>query len=424
MAKISFFLHKGNEILEKLKDDPNYFNDTNNKLPIYLNYTLAGRRLRLSTGLFINPNNWDSKKQRVKTKEPQYSQINDELTLYRERLHNAVLASKLGNKPLTLEYLKKELTGLNIFGASVALGYDTESYFWKAYSEFTEKSTNKGAETLKNYQNTAEHIRKFVKDYDLDLRFSSIDKSFIDKLHRYFFKDLKITRNTAGKHLKNLRAFLNFCYERKYTENSFFREIKVFKDLQTIVHLELDEVKALKNLELSNRAYSEVRDFFLFGFYTGLRYSDISKINKSLVQGNFLIFTAKKTKLPQMTFLCKYAIEILEKYDYSMPSIAIQTVNEYIKKIAEEAGLNRPITKVRYIGAERVEVEKPLCKIISSHVAKKSLVSLYVQEGGRIDLIQQTTGNRDRDTLKHYLRFTDRGLSQDFEKFWSKIELE
>lgn len=423
MAKISFFLHKGNEILEKLEDDPNYFNDINNKLPIYLNYTLAGRRLRLSTGLFINPNNWDSKKQRVKTKEPQYSQINDELTLYRERLHNAVLASKLGNKPLTLEYLKKELTGLNIFGATVALGYDTESYFWRAYSEFTEKSTNKGAETLKNYQNTAEHIRKFVKDYDLDLRFSSIDKSFTDKLHRYFFKDLKITRNTAGKHLKNLKAFLNFCYERKYTENAFFKEIEVFKDLQTIIYLELEEIKALKDLELNDKTYSEVRDFFLFGCFTGLRYSDISKITKSLVQGDFLVFTSQKTKLPQRTYLSRYAIEILEKYDYSMPSIAIQTVNEYIKKIAAAAGLTRPITKVRYIGVERVEDEKPLHEFISTHIAKKTFITLFFREGGRIDSIQQTTGNRDRDTLKHYLEFTDRGLKQDFDNIWNKIDL-
>lgn len=423
MAKISFFLHKGNEILEKLKDEPNYFNDINNKLPIYLNYTLAGKRLRLSTGLFINPNNWEGKKQRVKTKEPQYSQINDELTLYRERLHNAILTAKLGNKPLTVEFLKNELTGLNIFGATVAMGYDTESYFWKAYDEFTEKSTNKGAETLKNYQNTFEHIRKFVKNYDLDLRFSAIDKSFIDKLHRYFFKDLKLTRNTAGKHLKNLKAFLNFCYERKYTENAFFKEIEVFKDLQTIIYLELEEIKALKDLELNDKTYSEVRDFFLFGCFTGLRYSDISKITKSLVQGEFLVFTSQKTKLPQRTYLSRYAIEILEKYDYTMPSIAIQTVNEYIKKIAAAAGLTRPITKVRYIGVERVEDKKPLHEFISTHIAKKTFITLFFREGGRIDSIQQTTGNRDRDTLKHYLEFTDRGLKQDFDNIWDKIDL-
>lgn len=423
MARVTFYFNRSNEVLEKLKQNPTYFDLQENKLPIYMGVTFAHKRIRISTRLYVNPNNFDAKKKKVSNREPFASYINDMLVLMEEKVFKLDLSSKMENKPLTIDYVKKELTKfIDSMEEETVTGKDTETFFLKTFDEFLENSTDKTESTIRNYRNTLNQLKRFAKKHDQSLRFSSFNKVFIDKLLRYYFKDLRITRNTAGKHIKNLKAFLKDSYLKELHSNRYFEQLEVFKDMGNIIYLTADEVKALRDVNLPDRTLQEIRDFFLFGVYSGLRYSDISKINKSLVEGDFLIFTSQKSKKLQRTYINKFAKPILEKYDFSLPSYTLQTVNEYIKRIAKQAGLNREVTRVRFVGSERREERKFLHEVISTHCAKKTFVTNFFQLGGRLETIMQSTGNTDRETMKHYLKFTGEGQKREMDDISDRLD--
>lgn len=66
-----------------------YMAKTNSKgmCPVRCRVTYKKVRKEFSTGKFINPNNWNSKKQLVEPLEPDAELINTQLSLIRTKLH-------------------------------------------------------------------------------------------------------------------------------------------------------------------------------------------------------------------------------------------------------------------------------------------------------------------------------------------------
>lgn len=423
MAQVRYFLHFNKEALDRLKEDPNFFSDPDNRVPIKFGLTINKKRLKLTTRLFINPNNWDKHRRKVTNKEPYADYINDTLQLIQEKVFKMSISARSGDKPGTYEYFKEELTCfIEMAGDETVIGKDTQAFFLKTFEEFLDDSTDKGDSTIRNYRNTLSQLKRFCQKYDQALSFSNINKAFVDKLLRFYFKDLRITRNTAGKHLKNLRAFLKDSYDKKYHANKYFEEIEVYKDKSSIIFLKPEEVRAIRDIELNRRVLDESRDIFLFGVYTGLRHSDIIRINRSMVDGDFLNFIAKKTQNAQRTYINKHAKRLLEKYDYCMPTTSVQVVNRHLQEIAKLATLNREVTITRYIGRDPVEEVKPIYDVITTHVAKKTFVTLYFQQGGRMETLMQSTGNTDRETMKHYLKMTSKGEKDEIDRIMDELD--
>ena len=59
--------------------------------------------------------------------------------------------------------------------------------------------------------------------------------------------------NTAGKHISNLKTFMNVAFERKLTSNTDFRvrSFKVIKEDVDKIYLSEKEIAALAELDLS-----------------------------------------------------------------------------------------------------------------------------------------------------------------------------
>ena len=70
-----------------------YKSKTNSKgqCPIRCRITFNKKRKEFSTGLFINPEQWNSKQQLVEPPEPDREYINTQLSLIRNNLHQAFL---------------------------------------------------------------------------------------------------------------------------------------------------------------------------------------------------------------------------------------------------------------------------------------------------------------------------------------------
>ncbi len=130
-------------------------------------------------------------------------------------------------------------------------------------------------------------------------------------------------------------------------------------------YLSPEEFKAIKDVELSTDSLRRVRDVFVFQTYTCMAYTDLRAFqakNITEVRG-MKVYMGQRAKTGQ-TFtipLLQDALVILKKYRNHLPIISNVKYNEYLKVVAQAAGIDRPI---------------------SSHWARHTGATLLLNEGG------------------------------------------
>jgi len=73
----------------------------NGKCPIKCRITYNKKRHHFATGLYMNPSNWNSKKQQVEPPEPDKNYTNTQLSLIKQNLNQAFLFLQVKGTPFT-----------------------------------------------------------------------------------------------------------------------------------------------------------------------------------------------------------------------------------------------------------------------------------------------------------------------------------
>jgi integrase len=186
---------------------------------------------------------------------------------------------------------------------------------------------------------------------------------------------------------------------------------KIKHDIITLTEKELNKIWTL---DLSdNPRLDKIRDLFCFATFTGQRWSDIillkkedvKEIKKGRNKQTKWIFESKKTKelreVPFVGFIAP-ALDILRKYDYSLPVISLQNYNNYLKDLGDEADINETVKVIRYSGSQRLENKNPKYLFMSSHMARRSCVTILLQRGIPPTTVMKLTGHKDLKTLMKY----------------------
>ncbi len=417
MSRVDFYLNHYFEIKRKVEADPKYFQKKEHTVPIYVDFTF-GDRLRASTRIAVNPNDWDQEKQKIKASDPDAGPKNYRLHIIRSKLYNIETDAIRDNIKLTPQYIKSKLAPGNLIKGDAG----SQKFFLDTWNKFT-CLPNKSKGTRDNYDNTLAVIRDFCTVHNHKLSIEEITTDFYDNLLSYFFHERKLTRNTCGKYVKNIKAFMTYCDNKGYCSNKDYKTFEVFKDQQVITSLTVEELKKIKNLELETQTQCEARDLFLFQCFSGLRYSDTQRITPGCIRHGFISFSTVKTHKVHGTPLTAQANEILQRYDNCLPKMSIKTYNDALKLIGSKAGFNHETVKVRYVGSDRVEIKKPFSEFFSSHLAKRTFVSIFFRQGGRMETIMRTTGNTDRKTMKHYLEVESQDVKSEVDNIFGKIDI-
>ena len=156
---------------------------------------------------------------------------------------------------------------------------------------------------------------------------------------------------------------------------------------------------------------------FCFACFTGQRFSDISRFDKNHFRDNKWQFNAfktkKKTVVPFEGFIAN-AIPILEKYNFNLPIISNQKFNNYLKEFGELAELNNNVRKLRYTGIKEIEFLQPKYEYMSSHMARRTFVTIMIEKGVPLTIIQKITQHADIRTLVKYEGHSESSLIAAF----------
>ena len=392
----------------------------NGLIPIQLVVRHDGKRIRKNTGLSVLESHWNG--HRVKPnlkKEPNnnYEITNNELQLIEEKVNKLFLFLKGNDIPFSVEkfneiFEKKEEPSDNKFD------------FFSCFEEYIEKgkltktpNTIKGQNTIKNY------LEFFCKENGFSLSFDNIDDAFFEQLRDYSYETKKMKQNYFAKVIKVLKSFLNWATEKGYNTKRAFEKFRATEHDIHIVYLSFDELMKLYEKDFDNDRLSQVRDFYCMGCFTGLRFSDLSKLHLANISEDHIVLSIQKTKTQNHAIkLNKYAKAILEKYKGTiyepLPIISSQKFNEYIKECCELAEITQPFTIHWFVGNKKKSLTQPKCKFITSHTARKTFITNSLLLGMEPKAIKMIANIKKDAVLDKYMKVTEAFTDEQMNKAW------
>ncbi|MFY0686572.1 MAG: site-specific integrase [Cyclobacteriaceae bacterium] len=283
--------------------------------------------------------------------------------------------------------------------------------FFKNYIEEIEKKLS--PTTIQNYKNTIDRLDEYQRVKNLKLDFESIDLEFYTKYYQYLTEEINFSPSTIEKHLKVIKTVLNNASERGFNK-SFKYKTKKFKfpsyEIENI-YLGEDELYEMEKLDLSNNPRLEkVRDLFLVGCWTGLRFSDFSNILPENINKRYIKITTQKTGETVVIPLHPSVKNILNKYRNKYPNnlppaISNAKTNKYIKEIGELIpSLHEKELKTKYKAGRKITLRLEKYKLITTHTARRSFATnLYLKKVPSIT-IMKITGHQTEGAFLQYIK--------------------
>lgn len=292
------------------------------------------------------------------------------------------------------------------------------------YAPGTINAINQAFERLKKFEASKKHV------YDFD----EIDLNFYREYTAYLNKQ-GYAINTTGKCIKQLKAVMALAESEGFHNNAKYKD-KRFKGTRVEVdsiYLTKEDLAKMAAVDLSKRGYGFdlARDIFMVGVWTAQRVSDYNNIHREDIESyqmrsivdepdpkhpgktrarivnqevKVINIRQKKTGAKVAIPCSPDLIKILEKYNYDIPHLSDQNLNDNIKEIARLAGLNEKVSITSTRGGKPMTEMIEKWKLVHSHTARRTGATLMYLSGMDIYDIMKITGHSTPVMLKKYIK--------------------
>lgn len=176
-----------------------------------------------------------------------------------------------------------------------------------------------------------------------------------------------------------LNSFIMDAMDAGYISRNPYRWLKIEKGKHTNgigKYLSPDEFRLLKGVKMPTESLERVRDVFVFQTYTCMSYTDLMDFDASLVKEvkGMKVYSGSRRKTSKSFTIpiLSPAWDILMKYEGRLPVISNPKYNEYLKVVAQSAGIDKPV---------------------SSHWARHTGATLLLNEGISMDIVSKICGH-------------------------------
>jgi len=201
--------------------------------------------------------------------------------------------------------------------------------------------------------------------------------------------------------------------------------IKLVNEADTI-YLDQAQLDIIYNLELSsNSRLDRVRDLFLVGCWTGLRFSDFNAIGSKNIKDDMIEIETKKTGEKVVIPIHDVIKTIIRKYEGLTenslpPSISNVKMNEYLKELGKEAGFT-DFEQIRKFKAGNIIIENtPRYNLMSTHTARRSFATNMYLLGVPTISIMAITGHRTEKAFLNYIKVTPNQHAVKLREIWAR----
>lgn len=248
----------------------------------------------------------------------------------------------------------------------------------------------------KAWRHTLIHLKKFTGG---SIQFGGITDEWLEAFKVYLQTTAGLRKNSAGAYFAKIKASLNQAVRDKIIMTSPAAMVKQIPKADVKkVFLAIEEVGEIAKTPCGN---NQIKLAFLLSCFTGLRISDIKRIEWVHVQGNRLEIVQKKTKESLYLNLCDMALEILKKVKGNVlpfPNLKIFTelpsdisINRCLKRLAKNAGITRSI---------------------SFHTARHTFATMSLTLGVDIYTVSKLLGHTDIKNTQIYAKVIDQKMME------------
>ena len=398
---------------------------------IYYSYNPTTKkylRSKYYTDLRISKDKWDQKNQCAKKGMIGKPEFDLRITNAKEKINKCFNGyvnnhAKEPDPETFKKLLFKEFTGQTLQTEN-----DKLKTFWGYFSDFinqtingTRKNVNGNSiseSTIKGYKTLKNHLQRFEVETRKKIDFNEVDIEFYNDFVHFLETELLLAKNSIGKYIRTLKTVMSEAKDNGYHNNSKFasRKFAAPNELTTAVYLNEAELKELYSLDLTdNPRLEKVRDLFVIGCYTGLRFGDLHQVTTKNIQPDpknpgdlYLAIKQTKTDKPVTIPIPKVLSQILAKYGNILPKpISNQKTNLFLKEICEKIPALNENTEIEFTKAgKKVYENHKKYELISTHTARRSFATNAYLAGQQTLNIMAVTGHLTEKSFNRYIRVT------------------
>ncbi len=420
---------------------------SDNPTIIYARIYYGSYETKCYTDKSILPVYWNKKAKRVREskKYPQYPEFNAALDRIADKIEAIIMDYQNRNdgfyptpaqlKPLLDKGIRKKgitekLTFMSFFDKFIK---DSE-----AGTRLTKKGKPITPGTIKTYYTTKVCLDNYQTYIRKNIDFDSIDMVFYDDFTKYLTLKIKQSTNYIGKHIKVIKTVLHEATELNINTNLSFktRGFTTITEEADTVYLPEHELRQLHGLNLTDSPrLDRIRDLFLVGCYTGLRFSDLSTLRPDQIDKGMITITQIKTGDRVVIPVHDTVSEIMAKYGGELPAaISNQKTNAALKDVAGKCDALKKKVSIKYTkggksvtkgGKSVVETESPKkWQFVTTHTARRSFATNQFLNGVPTLSIMAITGHKTEKAFMKYIKVTPDDHAKIMAGIWSDKKTE
>lgn len=383
--------------------------NSNNLCPLTCRITLDYLRKEFSTGLFINPDNWNAQKQKAVPPTTENTQINTQLSLIKQEINQAFLFLQVQGRDFNVEDIYRQYKGETI--------KDDKSIMEIFNLHIAKQEKLIGISTTKvsvrKFYQTKTHVKNYIfwKFRKHDYLLKEMKMSFITEFEYYLRAEKQFEQNTIHKTLQRFRQMVKLAVGLDFLDKDPFLLHKNKRPKKQVVFLTLEELKTIEEYKFASTRLQQVADMFIFCCYTGLGFTEMSNLEQKHIITGFdkkkwiSIFRQKTNRKYEIPLLNKAEL-ILKKYqgqERLLPKISNQRFNAYIKEVAEIVGIQKNLTH---------------------HLARKTFAStILLYNDVPMEIVSELLGHSDLSTTStHYAKVVKKKVSEVITNLNSKLQ--
>lgn len=354
----------------------------NGKCQLFFQSFINKERSRIKLGYAVRKSQFNSRTQRVNKKNQDAELINEVILSFEAKAKQLYKDSIRDQIPLTKSTFEDKLLNRKLY----------ESFTSYMYSCISASDMSLG--TIKNYKKAYNYLCRFQKD----VKFFELDANFLKKWNKWLRKQKVKTGKRVGEELsqnyihnlnKQVKRFLSDAVEEGLIKENPYKYFKIEYLENEKDFLELAELKKyvkLYDTKLLPKHLQDSLQMFLFMCSTGLRISDTIRLSSANIKNKSIVIRVQKTRRHKLE-------ETFPLSDFARRYLPQKHGKLFRFKHGQQQNRNLAVI-TKYLNIE---------KEVTSHTARHTFAMMYLQAGGKVEVLQALMGHTDINTTMIYV---------------------
>lgn len=360
--------------------------------------TIDGKNSTLATGIYCQPEEWNTKKGIIKT-----ARDNNRLTEFRNRVTNTYEHILKQQGVVSSELLKNTIIGVNSIPTHLLKAGEVEIERLRLRSIEINSTT-----TYRQSKLSQLNLQEFLLSRGMeDIAFSDITEEFGESFKIF----MKTTHDRKSGYINKCITWLNrliyIAIDQEVLRSNPLEDVRYEKKEPTKHrYISKKDLKRIMETPMSYQRLELVRRAFIFSSFTGLAYVDMHRLYPHHIgktaEGRLYIRKQRvKTNVEAFIPLHPVAEQILSLYNTTDDSKPVFPL---------------PVRDMIWWDVNQIGITMELKENLSYHQSRHSFGTLAISAGLSIESIAKMMGHANISTTQGYAQITEQKISDDMNR--------